>query len=137
MVGGDRVNAKIINPESLGAPRGYSNGVLARGDAVLFVAGQVGWDQNQQIVPGGFAAQFEQALRNLLAVVGESGGRAENIGRMTIYVTSIAEYEADLGEVGAAYRRQMGRWYPAMTLVQVAALLEPGAVVEVEATAVV
>lgn len=128
--------AEIINPETLGAPRGYSNGMVMRGGAILFVAGQIGWDSNQRLVAGGFGRQFEQALRNVLTVVKEAGGTAESIGRLTIYVTDRREYMDDLTEVGAAYRRQMGRHFPAMALVEVANLLETGALVEIEATAV-
>ena len=127
---------EIVNPESLGAPRGYSNGVVLRGGAILFVAGQVGWDEQQRIVDGGFASQFERALANALAVVREAGGGPENVGRLTIYVTMKQEYLDALAEIGAAYRSLMGRHYPAMALVEVTALLEPGAKVEIEATAV-
>jgi enamine deaminase RidA (YjgF/YER057c/UK114 family) len=127
---------EIVNPESLGAPRGYSNGVVLRGGAILFVAGQIGWDEQQRIVDGGFAAQFERALANALAVVREAGGGPESVGRMTIYVTLKQEYLDALEEVGAAYRAHMGSHYPAMSLVEVTALLEPGAKVEIEATAV-
>lgn len=130
------MTATIINPESLGAPRGYSNGLLMRGSSILFVAGQIGWDEKQTIVAGGFAAQFERALANVLEVVGEAGGTPERIGRLTIYVTHKQEYLDAVEEVGAAYRRLMGRHYPAMALVEVTALLEPGAKVEIEATAV-
>ena len=128
--------AEIINPKSLGAPRGYSNGVVLRGGAILFVAGQVGWDAHQTIVEGGFTAQFEQALRNAVDVVTEAGGAVESIGRLTIYVQSRQEYLDTLEETGAAYRRVMGRHFPAMSLVEVVALVEPGALVEIEATAV-
>lgn len=128
---------EIINPEALGAPRGYSNGVLFRSGAILFVAGQIGWDERQRIVDGGFAAQFHQALRNVLAVVKAAGGAPESIGRLTIYVTSKQAYLDALSHVGVAYREAMGRHYPAMALVEVTALLEPGALVEIEATAVV
>jgi enamine deaminase RidA (YjgF/YER057c/UK114 family) len=127
---------EIINPETLGAPRGYSHGVLLRGGAILFVAGQIGWDADQKIVEGGFAAQFEQALTNVLAVVAEAGGTVENIGRLTIFVASKQEYLDALPEVGAGYRRVMGRYFPAMSLVEVTALLEPGSRIEIEATAV-
>lgn len=130
------MTATIINPESLGAPRGYSHGLLMRGSSILFVAGQIGWDENQTIVAGGFAAQFERALGNVLEVVGAAGGTPERIGRLTIYVTHKQEYLDAVAEVGAAYRRLMGRHYPAMALVEVTALLEPGAKVEIEATAV-
>lgn len=128
---------EIINPEALGAPRGYSNGVLFRSGAILFVAGQIGWDERQHIVDGGFAAQFGQALRNVLTVVEAAGGAPESIGRLTIYVASKQAYLDALSDVGALYREAMGRHFPAMSLVEVTALLEPGALVEIEATAVV
>jgi len=127
---------RIVNPEALGAPKGYSNGILAPvGSRILYVAGQVGWDGEQRIVPGGFAAQFGQALANVLAVVGEAGGDADSIARLTIYVTDKQAYLGSLAAVGEAYRRLMGRHYPAMALVEVAGLLEEGAVVEIDATA--
>jgi len=127
---------RIVNPQALGAPKGYSNGVLApAGSRILCVAGQVGWDAEQKIVPGGFAAQFERALANVLAVVAEAGGDAGAILRLTIYVTDKQSYLDSLAAVGEAYRRLMGRHYPAMALVEVAGLLEEGAVVEIEATA--
>ena len=127
---------KLINPQTLGAPRGFSHGVLApAGARLLFVAGQVGWDGGQVLAPGGFVPQFERALENVRAVVHQAGGRVEEICRFTIYVTDRTLYERDLAAVGAAYRRVMGRHFPAMALVEVAALLEPGALVEIEATA--
>ncbi len=126
-----------INPESLGAPKGYNNGMLApAGGRFLFIAGQVGWDSDQQVVEGGFCAQFRQALANVLTVVTEAGGRAEHIGRLTIYVTSKEAYAGDLKEIGAGYRSLMGRHYPAMALVEVAGLVEEGAMLEIEADAV-
>lgn len=129
---------KAINPEELGAPSGYSNGALMPpGASVLFVAGQVGWDHEQNIVAGGFLAQFEQALQNVLTVVREAGGRPEHLGRITLYVTDKSEYLADLPGLGKIYRRLMGRHFPAMTLVEVQALLEPGARIEIEATAAI
>lgn len=129
---------QAINPESLGAPKGYSNGMLApAGGRVLFVAGQIGWNAEQKLVSERFAEQFGQALRNVLTVVEHTGGRAEHIGRLTVYVTDKAEYLGALKDVGAAYRLHMGRHYPAMALVEVKALVEPGAKVEIEATAVV
>lgn len=127
---------ELVNPESLGAPRGYSNGVLLRGGAILFVAGQIGWNEQQRIVEGGFAAQFERALANVLTVVREAGGGPRNIGRLTIYVTLKQEYLDQLKDVGAAYRGLMEGHYPAMALVEVTGLLEPGAKIEIEATAV-
>ncbi len=129
---------EVINPEALGAPRGYNNGMLApAGGRLLFVAGQVGWDGNQHIVGDRFAEQFEQALRNVVAVVEAAGGRAADLGRLTIYVVDKAEYVEQLAEVGAAYRRVVGSHYPTMALVEVSGLLEHGAKVEIEGTAVV
>jgi len=126
----------LINPETLGVPRGYSNGVVLRGGAILFVAGQIGWDEQQRLVSGGFVAQFEKALSNVLEVVASAGGNATSIGRLTLYVSNKQLYLDSLSEIGAAYRMHMGKHFPAMTLVEVAALLEPGALVEIEATAV-
>jgi enamine deaminase RidA (YjgF/YER057c/UK114 family) len=127
-----------INPEALGAPRGYSNGMLApAGGRLLFVAGQIAWDERQRLVAGGFAEQFERALANVAAVVGAAGGGPERVARLTIYVTDRLEYAAARKPVGEAYRRVMGRHFPAMALVEVRALLEPGAKVEIEATAVI
>lgn len=129
---------EAINPESLGAPRGWTNGLLApAGGRLLFVAGQTARDAAGRIVDGGFVAQWERALENVLAVVRQAGGSPDSIGRMTAYVTDLAEYRASLGALGEAWRRHMGRHYPAMTLVEVTALVDEGAVVELEATAVV
>jgi enamine deaminase RidA (YjgF/YER057c/UK114 family) len=116
--------------------RGYSNAMVApAGARVLFVAGQIGWDESQQLVEGGFLPQFERALRNVVTIVEAAGGNASDIGRLAIYVTDKTEYLESLGEVGRAYRSAMGRHYPAMTLVEVRGLLETGARVEIEATA--
>lgn len=128
---------QVINPAALGKPRGYNNGMLGPiGGRVLFVAGQVGWNERQELVGDGFGAQFEQALANVIAVVREAGGSPVHLGRLTLYVVDRREYEAALDQVGAAYRRLMGEHYPAMALVEVSALLEPGARVEIEGTAV-
>jgi enamine deaminase RidA (YjgF/YER057c/UK114 family) len=124
-----------INPPGWRAPRGYSNGVVAEG-RILFVAGQVGWDASGAFVGDRLPDQFDQALANVLAVVQEAGGGAESLARMTIYVTDRAAYLASRKEIGDRYRDRLGRHYPAMTLVEVSALLEPGALVEIEATAV-
>jgi enamine deaminase RidA (YjgF/YER057c/UK114 family) len=121
---------KIIQPA-----RGYANGVVAEGK-LLFVAGQVGWDAAQKLVSDRFVPQFEQALANVAAVVRAAGGAPEHLARLTIFVTDRREYLADLPAVGEAYRRVLGRHFPAMTLVEVKALLEEGAKVEIEATAV-
>lgn len=125
-----------INPEELGAPRGYSHGVLGpSGGRMLFVAGQIGWDAEQQMGDG-LVEQFEQALANVMTVVQCAAGEPESVARMTIYVVDREAYRRLLPELGAAYRRVMGRHYPAMALVEVGGLLEPGALVEVEATAI-
>ena len=128
---------QIINPESLGAPRGYSNGVLTEaGGRLLFIAGQVAWDQQQQIVSADFVEQFDRALANVIAVVTEAGGKAEQIARLVIYVTDKNEYRARTREVGERYRAHMGKHFPAMVLVKVNGLLEDEAKVEIEGIAV-
>jgi enamine deaminase RidA (YjgF/YER057c/UK114 family) len=127
----------IINPEALGQPRGYSNGILFEGGSVLFIAGQIGWDRDSRIVSDDFADQFAQALGNVLAVVREAGGQPENIGRLLIFVTDKGEYNAQLRAIGSAYRQLMGKHFPAMSLVEVSSLLEPLAKVEIEAIAVI
>ena len=129
---------KSINPESLGRPRGYSNGLLTTpGARLLFVAGQVGWDENQRLVGEDFVEQFERALRNLLAVVQEAGGEPGGVARLVVYVTDKREYAARTREIGERWRALMGRHFPAMTLVEVSALLEDGAKVEIEGIAVI
>lgn len=127
----------LINPESLGAPRGYSNGVLAEaGGRLLFIAGQVAWDEQQRIVSGGFVEQFERALANVIAVVTAAAGRPDQITRLVIYVTDKREYAAQSRAVGERYRAHMGRHFPAMVLVEVKALLDDQAKVEIEGIAV-
>ena len=119
-------------------PRGYNDGILARGGRLLFVAGQVAWDQQQRLIVGAdFAAQFDRALANVLAVVGVAGGQPADLTRLTLYVLDLDSYRAALKQIGACYRARVGAHYPAMTLVQVAGLLEQGAMVEIEATAVI
>ncbi|HEX9800329.1 MAG TPA: RidA family protein [Thermoanaerobaculia bacterium] len=127
---------RLVNPEELGAPRGYSNGVLApAGSRFLFVAGQVGWNERQELVSADFVEQFERALANVLTVVAAAGGRPENVVRFSFFVKDKDSYRGSLENVGAAYRRHMGRHFPAMSLVEVSDLLEEGALVEIEATA--
>jgi enamine deaminase RidA (YjgF/YER057c/UK114 family) len=129
---------KFINPASLGSPRGYANGVLApEGGALLFIAGQIAWDERQRIVSADFVAQFERALSNVLAVVEAAGGAPEQIARLCIYVTNKEEYRARQSEVGACWRKLMGRHFPAMALVEVKSLLEDEAKVEIEGIAVI
>ena len=126
---------KPVTPASLAPPRGYSHGMVGEG-RVLFVAGQIGWNAQGELVSERFVEQFDQALANVLAVVAEAGGHAGSIGRLTIYVVDKSEYLAATTEVGQRYRERMGKHFPAMTLVEVKSLLEPGARVEIEATAV-
>jgi enamine deaminase RidA (YjgF/YER057c/UK114 family) len=128
---------KLINPASLGSPRGFSNGVLTdSGGRLLFVAGQIGWDETQTIVSDDFVEQFDRALRNVIAVITEAGGRPDQIARMMIYVTNKSEYLAHQRSVGERYRVQMGKHFPAMVLVEVKGLLDDQAKVEIEAVAV-
>ena len=125
-----------INPEALGSPSGYSNGILVEGGSLLFIAGQVGWDRERIFVSDDFAEQFAQALANILTVVREAGGGPTNIARMLIFVTDKDEYTSRLRDVGTAYRQLMGKHFPAMTLVEVNGFVERLAKVEIEAMAV-
>jgi len=127
----------FINPESLGAPRGYTNGVLTEpGGRLLFVAGQVAWNQQQEIASDNFVEQFDRALANVISIVTEAGGKPEQIARLVIYVTDKDEYVARTRDVGTCYRAHMGRHFPAMVLVEVKGLLDDNAMVEIEAIAV-
>jgi enamine deaminase RidA (YjgF/YER057c/UK114 family) len=126
----------IINPESLGAPRGYSNGILLPAGKILFVAGQIGWDRSHKLKEG-LTSQFGQAIENVLEVVRTANGLPENIGRMTIYIKDKNEYLKRQKEIGEIYRRWMGKHFPVMSLIVVKDLLEEGALVEIEVTAVI
>jgi len=129
---------KLINPEALGAPRGYSNGLLAdSGGKLLFIAGQTAWDKDQQIISDDFVEQFDKALENVIAVVRAAEGNPENIARLVIYVTNKIEYRERTKEVGERYRKHLGKHFPAMVLVQVAGLLDDRAKVEIEGMAVI
>ncbi len=128
---------EMINPDELGPPKGWNNGMLApTGGRILFVAGQVGSDQTGQVEAVGFLEQFDRALENVLTVVRDAGGGPEDIGRLTIYVTDREEYLASRKPLGEKYRALMGSHYPAIALVEVTGLVEDNAVVEIEATAV-
>jgi enamine deaminase RidA (YjgF/YER057c/UK114 family) len=128
----------FINPESLGGPRGYSNGVLAAGGgALLFIAGQVAWDEQQRIVSQDFVEQFDRALANLVTVVQAAGGAPEQVARLVIYVTDKSEYIKRTREIGQRWRARMGRHFPAMALVEVKSLLDDDAKVEIEGIAVI
>jgi enamine deaminase RidA (YjgF/YER057c/UK114 family) len=128
----------FINPESLGRPSGYSNGVLApAGGRLLFIAGQIAWDASQRIVSNDFVEQFHQALANLITVVREAGGTPGQIARLVVYVTDKEEYRARTKEIGERWRALAGRHFPAIALVEVKGLLEPDAKVEIEGIAVI
>jgi len=127
----------IINPAELGAPRGWNNGMLAQtGGRTLFIAGQTARDGSGQVPAADFVSQFDRALGNVLAVLREAGGEPGNIGRFTIYVTGMEQYRTSLEPLGEVYRRRMGTHFPAMALVEVTSLVDPQAVVEIEAIAV-
>ncbi|MDX3907758.1 MAG: RidA family protein [Pigmentiphaga sp.] len=127
---------EILQPAGWPRPRGYSNGVAARGKQV-FISGMIGWDPDCVFRATDFAGQVRQALANIVAVLAEAGARPEHIVRMTWYVVDKRVYMASYEEIGKAYREVMGRHFPAMTAVQVAALIEDQAQVEIEVTAVV
>ncbi len=127
---------QILLPPGWPRPKGYSNGIAASGRQV-YVAGQIGWDEHGVIVSDDFAAQFRQVLENTLAVLAEAGAGPEHVVRMTGYVTSRDEYIASGAAIGVAWKALMGRNYPAMAFVEVSGLMEPGAKIEIETTAVV
>lgn len=127
---------KIIQPEGWAPAKGYANGVMTE-DGLLFVGGQIGWTAEQVFETKDFIGQMEQALRNILDVVEAAGGTASDITRLTWYVTDKKEYLARQREVGETYRKVLGRHFPAMTMVVVAALVEDDAMIEIEATAAI
>lgn len=127
---------RILQPANWPRPSGYANGIAARGTQI-FVAGQIGWDVNQQFAGDDFVAQAKQALQNVVVVLAEAGARPEHIVRLTWYVTSAQQYRAEGAALGVAYREIMGKHFPTMSAVQVVALMEPAALVEIEATAVI
>lgn len=124
-----------IQPPDWAEPKGYANGILARG-TLLFVGGQIGWNADQQFESDDFVAQTRQTLQNIAAVLKAGGAGPEHMARMTWYIVDRAEYNARLKEIGSVYREVMGRNFPAMTCVQVAALVEARAKIEIEVTAV-
>jgi len=127
----------FINPDSLGAPSGYSHGLVADATGkLLFIAGQIAWDQEQKIVSDDFVEQFDRALANVATVLSAAGGKPEHIVRLVIYVTDKIEYRERTREVGERYRKHLGKHFPAMVLVQVAGLLDDAAKVEIEGMAV-
>lgn len=126
----------FLHPRNWKPAKGYANGVAAEG-RVVFMAGQIGWNANQEFESRDFVAQVRQALQNIVAIVQEAGGKAEHITRLTWYVTDKKDYLSRLDEIGDAYRSVIGKHFPAMTMVQVSALIEDAAKVEIEAMAVV
>jgi len=128
----------LINPEPLGAPSGYSNGLLADANGkLLFISGQIAWNEKQQIVSDDFVEQFDRALANVLTVIRAASGQPEHVVRLVIYVTNKVEYRERTREVGERYRRHLGKHFPAMVLVQVAGLLDDAAKVEIEGMALI
>jgi len=126
----------ILQPNGWVQPVGYANGIAAEG-RLVFIAGQIGWNVRAELVSEDFVAQVEQALSNIVRILAEAGGAPHHLTRLTWYVVDKSVYVARLKDVGEAYRRVIGRHFPAMTLVVVAGLLEEGAQVEIEATAVI
>jgi enamine deaminase RidA (YjgF/YER057c/UK114 family) len=127
---------RTLQPADWPRPRGYANGIEARG-RMIFVAGQIGWDKDQRFQAKTFAGQFEQTLMNILAVLHEAGAGPEHMTRMTWFITDKQTYLAEIRQIGEIYRRLMGKTFPTMSVVQVAALIEDEALLEIEATAVV
>jgi len=127
---------EILQPKNWASPQGYANGITAEG-RLVFIAGQIGWDADARMAGKDLVAQVEQALKNIVAVLREAGGGPEHITRLTWYITDKAAYVARRRDIGVAYRRVIGRHFPAMSLLVVAGLLEDGAQVEIEATAVI
>ena len=127
---------KALLPPGWPRPKGYANGISARG-RTIFTAGVVGWDETQKFVTPDLAGQFRQVLENILAILAVDGAGPEHIVRMTCYVTDIHAYRSSVKEIGAAWRELIGRHYPTMAVVEVGALVEPEAKIEIEATAVV
>jgi enamine deaminase RidA (YjgF/YER057c/UK114 family) len=127
----------FFNPDALPAPKGFNHGVMAPGAGrILFVAGQIGCDRQGAVVSSDIVEQFELALGNMMLVIREAGGTPESIARLTIYTTDVLQYRSRLKGLGEAYRKVMGRHYPAMALLEVKGLFEPNARIELEATAI-
>ena len=127
---------RILQPEAWSRPRGYSNGIEASGRLIV-TAGVVGWDERETFPTHRLEGQFDQALRNTLAILREGSAGPEHIVRMTIYITDRSEYLRERDEIGAVWKAHMGSHYPAIAMVVVAGLIEPAAKVEIETTAVV
>jgi len=127
---------QVLQPPGWAKPKGYSNGIVAKG-RLVFVAGQVGWNAQEKFETSDFAGQARQALKNIVAILAEAGAGPEHICRMSWYVADAKEYNASLKELGAAYREVIGKNFPVMTALQVAGFVEAGAKLEIEVTAVI
>jgi enamine deaminase RidA (YjgF/YER057c/UK114 family) len=128
---------ELINPEALGAPKGWNNGLLAPKEGrLLFIAGQAGWEEGASGKPPGFAGQFARAMDKVLSVLRAAGGAPTDLARVTMYVTDLEAYRQSRKAIGEAWRERLGKHFPAVALVEVSGLVDPGAVVEIEATAV-
>ena len=126
---------EILQPQGWPRPKGYSNGISAQGRQI-YISGQIGWDTEGRFASKQLGEQVRKALENIIAVLAEAGGKPEHIVRLTWYVTNRDEYHTELRDIGAAYRAVMGKHFPVMSVVQVVALMEAEAKVEIEATAV-
>jgi enamine deaminase RidA (YjgF/YER057c/UK114 family) len=129
------MGSEVLQPPGWAPPKGYANGVSVRGRQI-YLAGQIGWNEQQQLVGSRFAVQVRQAFRNIVTLLAQAGAGPEHLVRLTWFVTTLDEYRGEIKEIGAAYREVIGRHYPPMSVVQVVALVEQGAKVEIEATAV-
>ena len=129
---------KVIHPSHFPKPRGYANGIIteAPGGRMLHIAGQIGWDKDARIVSPDFAVQFLQALDNVIDIVREAGGATEHIVKLLAFVTDLEAYRGATVAIGEGWRGRLGKYYPAMSLVKVSGLLEPGALVEIEGVAI-
>lgn len=136
MVERTQQSPQILQPPGWARPKGYANGITARG-RLVFIAGMIGWNPQGVFETDDFVCQTRQTLQNILETLAEAGGKPEHLVRLTWFITSKQEYLASLDALGAAYREVMGRHYPAMSVVEVKSLMEDRAKVEIEATAVI
>ena len=127
---------KILHPPNWPKPKGYSNGIVAKG-TMVFIAGMVGWNENEEFEVDDFSGQARQALKNIVTVLNEAGARPEHITRMTWYFIDLKEYNSCLQSLGKAYQEEIGKVFPVMTGIQVAGLVEKNAKLEIEVTAVI
>jgi enamine deaminase RidA (YjgF/YER057c/UK114 family) len=127
---------EILLPQGWPRPSGYSNGIVAEGKLV-FIAGQIGWDKNQIFKSKNMAEQFEQVMLNILEILNETGGKPNNVTRLTWFVVSKKEYKSSLNKIGSIYRKHMGKHYPVMSVIEVSGLMEDDATIEIEATAII